>query len=95
MATTTFSIRMDEDVKREFDRFCDKMGMNTSTAFNMFARAVLREKRIPFDIADEGYLHHKWILEQLAKSEKQAADPDVPYRSHDDVMQRFREKYGI
>ena len=76
MATTTFSIRMDEDVKKEFDQFCDKMGMTTSTAFNLFARAVLREKRIPFDIADKEYLHHKWILSQLEKSEQQAADPN-------------------
>jgi len=27
--------------------------MNTTTAFNLFARAVLREKRLPFDITTE------------------------------------------
>ena len=95
MATTTFSVRMDEDVKKELDQFCDRMGMTTAAAFNIFARAVLREKRIPFEIADESYLHQKWILEQLAKSEERAADPDVQYRAHDDVMLRFREKYNL
>jgi len=44
---------MDSEVKRQFDDFCANVGMNTSTAFNMFARAVLREKRLPFDVTTE------------------------------------------
>ena len=50
MAQTTLSIRMDEDIKRRFDVFCADAGMNASVAVNMFARAVLRERRIPFRI---------------------------------------------
>ena len=51
MAQTTFSVRMDSEIKKEFDDFCMQVGMNTTVAFNMFARAVLREKRLPFEIA--------------------------------------------
>jgi DNA-damage-inducible protein J len=50
MAQTTLSIRMDEDIKKRFDAFCDDVGINTSAAVNIFARTVLREQRIPFDI---------------------------------------------
>ncbi len=50
MAQTTLSIRMDEEIKKRFDTFCADAGMNTSVAVNMFARAVLREQRIPFEI---------------------------------------------
>jgi len=50
MAQKTLSIRMDEDIKKEFDAFCTEVGMNTSVAINLFAKAVLREKRIPFEI---------------------------------------------
>ena len=50
MSQTTFSIRMDSDVKRQLDEFCSLVGMNTTVAFNMFARAVLRERRLPFDV---------------------------------------------
>ena len=53
MGYTTFSIRMDKDVKKQFDGFCHTVGMNATTAFNMFARAVLRERRLPFDITLE------------------------------------------
>lgn len=53
MAQTTFSVRMDSEVKQQFDDFCAKVGMNTTVAFNMFARAVLREKRLPFEVTTE------------------------------------------
>jgi DNA-damage-inducible protein J len=44
---------MDTEVKKQFDDFCHQVGMNTSTAFNMFVRAVLRERRLPFDVTTE------------------------------------------
>lgn len=53
MSQTTFSVRMDTDVKTQFDAFCNQVGMNTSTAINLFARAVLRENRLPFDITTQ------------------------------------------
>ena len=53
MAQTTLSVRMDEQVKKQFDEFCSEVGMNASVAVNIFAKAVLRERRIPFEIAAE------------------------------------------
>ena len=51
MAQATFSIRMDENLKKQFDLLCNDFGMNATTAFNIFARAVVRERKIPFEIA--------------------------------------------
>lgn len=45
------NIRIDENVKKQFDAFCSEVGMNTSVAINLFAKAVIREKRIPFEIS--------------------------------------------
>ena len=56
MAQATFSVRMDESLKRQFDSLCQDFGMSTSTAINVFARAVVREKRIPFEISSSGSL---------------------------------------
>lgn len=50
MAQATFSVRMDEGLKRQFDSLCSDFGMTVSTAINVFARAVVRERKIPFDI---------------------------------------------
>ena len=51
MAQATFSVRMDETLKKQFDRLCTDFGMNTSTAINVFARAVVKQRKIPFEIA--------------------------------------------
>ena len=51
MPQTTLSVRMDEHLKKQFDVFCADVGMNASVAVNLFARAVIRERRIPFEIA--------------------------------------------
>ena len=51
MANTNINIRMDADLKRQFEAFCADMGMTMTTAFNIFARKAVREYRIPFEIS--------------------------------------------
>ena len=53
MATTNVNIRMDSNLKRQFEAFCSDMGMSMSTAFNIFAKKAVREYRIPFEIGAE------------------------------------------
>ena len=50
MAQATITARVDSSDKKKFDDFCSNVGINTSTAINMFVKAVLRENRIPFEI---------------------------------------------
>ena len=50
MALSTITARVDASDKIDFDAFCSSVGMNTSTAINLFVKAVLRERRIPFEI---------------------------------------------
>lgn len=50
MAQATITARVDEHDKTSFDNFCSNVGLNTSTAINLFVKAVLRENRIPFEI---------------------------------------------
>lgn len=51
MPQATITARIDERDKIEFDYFCSAVGLNTSTAINMFVKAVIRERKIPFEIA--------------------------------------------
>lgn len=44
MAQATFSVRMDETLKKQFDYLCQDFGMTATTAINIFARAVVRER---------------------------------------------------
>ena len=51
MAKTKFSVRMDETLKIEFEAWCNYFGMNMSTAINIFARTVVQEQKLPFEIS--------------------------------------------
>ncbi|MBP3369018.1 MAG: type II toxin-antitoxin system RelB/DinJ family antitoxin [Clostridia bacterium] len=51
MSQTLITIRMDEQVKRNFEYVCNELGLNMSTAINIFAKKVCRDQGIPFDIS--------------------------------------------
>ncbi len=52
------NIRMDKDLKKQAEQLFAEFGMNMTTAFTIFAKAVVRERKIPFEIsahADDFY----------------------------------------
>ena len=53
MATVNMSIRMDTELKKQADAMLSDMGLNMTTAINMFLRQVVRQGRIPFEIATD------------------------------------------
>ena len=56
MAQAMLSVRLDETDKRNFEEFCNNVGMNVSVAVNMFVKNVLREQQLPFAVkADPFY----------------------------------------
>ena len=55
MAQATISARVDSNDKTAFDSFCNDVGISSSTAINMFIKAVLREHRIPFSINNDPF----------------------------------------
>ena len=62
MEQTILSVPMDADIKRRFDSFCEDIGMSTAELINLFAKAVLKEKRIPF--VCEGFANQRAIMAQ-------------------------------
>ena len=50
MSQTTYSIQIDSDLKKDFDAICKDLGMSPATTINEFVKAVVRERRIPFEI---------------------------------------------
>lgn len=51
MAQTSVSIRMEEELKKQFEKFCSDVGLSMSGAFCLFAKAAIREQKIPFEIS--------------------------------------------
>ena len=73
MGQTNINIRMDEKLKEEFSDFCDKVGLNMSTAINMFARATVNKQRIPFPIEVDPF-YGKVNMEHLKRAIQQLED---------------------
>ena len=51
MKTIDITLHTDEDKITQFEEFCSDVGLSVSAAFNIFIYAVLREKKIPFEIS--------------------------------------------
>ena len=69
MAQTNVNIRMDEELKKQFDAFCSDIGMSMTTAICVFAKKAVRDRRIPFEItADNDPFYSSANMERLKKS---------------------------
>lgn len=69
MAQTNINIRMDEELKKNFDEICTELGLTMTTAFNVFARAVVRKRGIPFElIVNDDCFYSEANLARLRKS---------------------------
>lgn len=75
MATTNVSIRMDTELKAQADELFAELGMNLSTAFNIFVRQSLREGGIPFEIRTDR--PNKETIAAMLEAENIAKDPNV------------------
>ena len=50
MAQSAGTVRIDSEMKSQFDELCEQFGMSANTAFNIFVKAVIRSRSIPFAI---------------------------------------------
>ena len=57
MTQANVNIRMDDTIKRQFDIICRELGLTMSTAFNIFAKTVVRQSKIPFDLSVDPFFN--------------------------------------
>lgn len=50
MASTSMNIRMDSEVKKQAEELFSKLGINMTTAINIFLKQSIREHGIPFEL---------------------------------------------
>lgn len=51
MAQQAMTVRLDSQMKSQFDMLCEQFGMSANTAINIFVNAVVRSRSIPFSIS--------------------------------------------
>ena len=78
---------MDSDLKAQADALFGELGMNLSTAFNIFVRQSLREGRIPFDISLNQ--PNKETIAAMLEAERIAKDPSV--KGYTDLDELFAD----
>lgn len=95
MAQATFSVRMDEALKRQFDALCADFGMNATTAFNIFARAVVRERKIPFEIQASEEITRASGMQAFLALRAEAKKNGIQDLTLDEINEEIRQaRYG-
>jgi len=96
MAQTSINIRTDENLKAQFDSVCNELGLNLSAAINVFMRAVVREREIPFKISATPSFMVGTREELRAKIDEGLADIEAGrVRPAEEVFRDLEEKYGL
>ena len=70
MQTINVTFRMDKSDKERFESIINNMGLNLSSAFNVFAKAVIRENAIPFKLQSEGNIPNEETRKAIENIEK-------------------------
>ena len=50
MALSTMTVRLDSQMKQQFDALCQQFGMSSNAAINVFVNQVVRSRSIPFKV---------------------------------------------
>ena len=93
MSQSTYSIRMDSELKKDFDSICEDFGMSSTTAINIFAKAVVRERRIPFEIRSDSNRGME-AFDALRAVAKKNGMQDMSLDEINEEIRRTREGIG-
>nr|WP_092471766.1 type II toxin-antitoxin system RelB/DinJ family antitoxin [Desulfotruncus arcticus] len=85
--TTNISIRLDVELKKQAEQLFSELGMNMTTAFNIFLRQAVRQQRIPFDVALEA--PNAETIAAMEEAERISRDPSV--KGYTDAEQMMKE----
>ncbi|MBO7110439.1 MAG: type II toxin-antitoxin system RelB/DinJ family antitoxin [Bacteroidaceae bacterium] len=95
MGQTAFTVRMDSEVKRQFDELCRDFGMSSNTAFNVFAKTVIKKQCIPFEVESERQSKLRLASEAFDRIRKQISEsnsPELTMEEIDEEIRRYREE---
>ncbi len=91
METLNLNVRVDANDKKSFEQFCNSVGMNISTAVNMFIKAVLREQKLPFEVKTNTF--DEAIYEKLKEAELEMSSTSKRY-SKEEILESMDSIIG-
>lgn len=90
---TFVEVELDDDLRKKFDEILEKIGLDENSAFNIFVKAVVRYKRIPFELS--AFRSHKITgaaKRPLAAARQFAQDTAVNAKTR---VHEFFQKIGL
>jgi addiction module antitoxin, RelB/DinJ family len=88
MTQVNVNIRIDDELKKEFDTVCGELGLSMTAAFTVFAKTVVRQQKIPFEIsANTPNAETKAAMDEVRMMKK---DPSS-YKGYTDVDEMMKE----
>ena len=91
MESLTINVRVNANDKKGFEQFCNSVGMNVSTAVNMFIKAVLREQKLPFEVRSNSI--DEKIYEKIKEAEHEMNNTTKRY-TQDEVIKSMNDMIG-
>ncbi|GHU91773.1 DNA-damage-inducible protein J [Clostridia bacterium] len=85
--TSNVSFRIDTDIKNQADKLFSDLGLNMTTAFNIFIRQAVREGSIPFHVTTN--IPNAETAAALLEAERIAHDPSI--KGYRDVDKMFED----
>ena len=89
MATTNLNIRIDKDIKDQAEEIFNELGLNMTTAVNMFLRTAIREQRIPFELKLD--VPNETTAAAIEEGRKMMSDSSAPRYSSMDALKEALE----
>ncbi|MDR2666846.1 MAG: type II toxin-antitoxin system RelB/DinJ family antitoxin [Holosporales bacterium] len=77
MTYENISVRVDKETKRKFNSFCDSVGLNPSSAINLYIKKVVNDYKIPFEIAYDSSVPNAETVAAMEEADCISRDPSV------------------
>ena len=90
MSTTNLNIRTDKDVKEKAEKIFNELGLNMTSAVNIFLRTAVRERGIPFELKLD--VPNETTIAAIEEGRKMVSDPSSPRYSNIDELRDALEK---
>ena len=93
MTTTNLNIRTEKAIKEQAEEIFNELGLNMTTAINIFLRTAIRERGIPFELKLD--VPNETTAAAIEEGRKLLADPSAPRYSSIDALKKALEVWNM
>lgn len=102
--TTSMNLRVDKNLKKEAETLFDKLGINMTTAINIFLRQAVRNQGIPFPVtvnneysnipafkgSSNNYANYEeYVASSLREADMKVAEGTMKYYTADEIRSKL------